>query len=124
MSSGTHAVAHQLEHLGGDQLGLGALAARLQQPHRPVRRARSAPGSNSPRSRWCSARARRGRVVLGAVLEDLVALGERLEQLDRRRATRERGTAGLVAQRDADASAWRASVSIASRWSAVRSSNP
>ena len=33
-----HPVAHQLEHLGGDELGLGALAARLQQPHRAVRR--------------------------------------------------------------------------------------
>ena len=33
------ALAHQLQHRGADQLGLGALAARLQQPHRAVGRA-------------------------------------------------------------------------------------
>ena len=48
-------LAHQLEHLGADQLGLGALAAGLEQPDRAVGPRRDAPGSNSERSRWCSA---------------------------------------------------------------------
>ena len=43
-----HAVAHQLEHLGADDLGLRALAARLEQPHRAVRRARLGAGLEQP----------------------------------------------------------------------------
>ena len=31
-------LAHELQHRGADELGLGALAARLEQPHRAVRR--------------------------------------------------------------------------------------
>ncbi len=63
---------------------------------------RPAPGSNSPRSRWCSASRAAARVVLGAVVQQLVALGQRLEQLDGRRPPGERGAAGLVGERHAD----------------------
>ena len=94
---------HQLEHRGADELGLGALAARLQQPDRAVRRRGAARPARTARARGGAARRARGRrVVLGAVLEDHVSLGERLEQLDRRRAAGERGAARLVGERDAD----------------------
>ena len=68
----------------------------------PLGGRRTAPGSNSSRSRWCSAARAAGRVVLGAVVQQLVALGQRLEELDRRRPARERRPPGLVGERDAD----------------------
>ena len=121
---GTHAGAGQLEDLGGDQLGLGALAARLQQPHGAVRRAPAGVRLEQAALEMVQRFAGVGRVVLGAVGEQLVPLGQRLEQLDRRRAAGERRAAGLVGERDAAPSAWRASVSTASRCSGVRSSKP
>ena len=55
MSSARHPVAQQLEHLGADELGLGALAAGLEQADGAVGRDASRAGSNSERSRWWSA---------------------------------------------------------------------
>ena len=51
------AVAHQLEHLGADDLRLGALAARLQQPHRAVGRALLARRPRTDRARGGGGRA-------------------------------------------------------------------
>ena len=102
MSSGCHPVAQQLEHRGADELGLGALAAGLEQADGAVRRdARR--GRLEQRALEVVEGAAGARcVVLGAGLERDVLAGERLEQLDRRRAARQRGAAGLVGERDAD----------------------
>ena len=102
MSSGTHARAGQLEDLGGDQLGLRALAACLQQPDRAVRRPLAGFGLEQAALEVVQGVAGVRRVVLGPVVEQLVALGERLEQLDGRRPAGERRAAWLVGERDAD----------------------
>ena len=99
---GQHAGARQLEHLGGHQLGLGPLAAGLQQPHRAVGPDPAGARLEQPALEMVQRGAGGRRVVLGAVLQQLVALGQRLEQLDRRRAPRERRPARLVGERDAD----------------------
>ena len=49
-------LAHQLEHRGADELGLGALAAGLQQPHRAVRRAPDADRARTASARGGAAR--------------------------------------------------------------------
>ena len=69
MSSGRDAVAHQLEHLGADELGLRALAARLEQPHRAVRRPRSRAALEQPALEVVQRRPGGGGVVLGALVQ-------------------------------------------------------
>ena len=99
---GRHALAHQLEHLGGHELGLGALAARLQQAHRAVGRARIAPALEQPALQVVQRAPGGRRVVLRAVVEHDVAVGERLQQLDRRGVAGERRPPRLVRQRHPD----------------------
>ena len=71
------AVAHQLEHLGADELRLGALAAGLQQPHRAVGRPLLAAGLEQAALEVVQGGAGRAGVVIGA-----------LGQLDHLRARR------------------------------------
>ena len=59
-----HALAHELEHLGRDQLGLGALPARLQDPHGAVRREPLARGLEQLPLEVVQGRAGAVRVVL------------------------------------------------------------
>ena len=98
---GQHAGAGQLQHLGGDELGLGALAARLEQPDRPVGRDAAGAGLEQAALEVVERRAGGGGVVLGAVGQQFVAVGERFEQLDGRRPAGERRPPGLVGERDA-----------------------
>ena len=56
MSSGATPVAQQLEHLGADQLGLGALAAGLEQPDGAVGRDAAARRARTARARGGAAR--------------------------------------------------------------------
>ena len=98
---GQHAGAGQLQHLGGDELGLGALAARLEQPDRPVGRDAAGAGLEQAALEVVEGRAGGGSVVLGAVGQQFVAVGERFEQLDGRRPAGERRPPGLVGERDA-----------------------
>ena len=94
-------LAHQLEHRGADQLGLGTLAARLEQPDRAVRRPPRRRRARTASARGDAAPAARRRVVLGPLgqVDDLG--GERAQLLDRRRAAGERDPARLVGQRHA-----------------------
>ena len=96
-----HAVAHQLEHLGADDLRLGALAARLQQPHRAVGRALLAAGLEQAALEVVQGGPGEAGVVVGA-LGQLDHLGARGELLHRGRAAGERVAPRLVGQRDAD----------------------
>ena len=98
---GQHAGAGQLQHRGGDELGLGALAARLEQPDRPVGRDAAGAGLEQAALEVVERCAGGGRVVLGAVGQQFVAVGERFEQLDRRRPAGERRPPGLVGERNA-----------------------
>ena len=98
---GQDARAGQLEDLGGHELRLGALAARLQQPHRAVRRPAAGGRLEQAALEVVQGVAGVGRVVLGAVLEQLVALGQRLEQLDGGGPVGERRAARLVGERHA-----------------------
>ena len=99
---GGHAVAQELQDRRSDELGLGALAAGLEQPDGAVgchlRRVGLEQRALEVVERAAGAR----RVVLGAGLEQHVLARERLEQLDRRRAAGERGAARLVRERDGD----------------------
>ena len=91
-------VAHQLEHLGADELGLGALAARLEQADGAVGRAPGAPGLEQGALEVMQRRAGGRRVVLRA-LGQVDDVGERAQLLDRRGAAGEGDAAGLVGQR-------------------------
>ena len=99
---GFHALAHQLEHLGGHQLGLRALAARLEQAHRAVGRAGLAAALEQPALEVVQRAPGRSRVVLRAVVERQVAVRERLEQLHRGGVAGERSPPRLVGQRHPD----------------------
>ena len=97
MSSGGHPVAQQLEHGGADELGLGALAAGLEQADGAVGRDARRVGLEQRALEVVQRAAGARRVVLRARLEHDVLARERLEQLDRRRAAGQRRAAGLVA---------------------------
>ena len=91
-------LAHQLEHGGADQLGLGALAARLEQPHRPVGRALGRLRLEQRPLQVVQRGTGGGRVVLRA-LRQRHDLGERPQLLDDGGAAGERDAARLVRQR-------------------------
>ena len=92
-------LAHQLEHGGADELGLGTLSAGLEQPHRAVGREPDRLGLEQRALQVVQRGARPGRVVLRA-LRQRHDLGQRAQLLDRGGAAGERDAAGLVGERD------------------------
>ncbi len=95
------ALPHELEHGGADQLGLGALPARLEQAHRAVRRQGGGAGLEQAPLEVVQRRAGGRRVVLRALGQVDELGGQRLQLRDRARAAREGHAPGLVGQRDA-----------------------
>ena len=91
-------VAHQLQHLGADDLRLGALAAGLEQPHRTVGRPPLGAALEQRALEVVQRRARRRGVVLGALVQRH-DLRQRRQLLHGRRAARQRVAPGLVGQR-------------------------
>ena len=98
---GGHPVAHQLEHLGADDLGLRALAARLEEAHGAVRRTPLGGGLEQPALEMVQRRPRGAGVVLGA-LGQLDDLPQRRELVDGRGAPGQRVAPRLVRERDPD----------------------
>ena len=105
MSCGRDPLPQELEQRRADELRLRALATRLQQPDRPVRRALRHPALEQPALEMVQGRSRGRRVVLGAVaqLDDLaVGLGQRQQRLHGGGPCLERDPAGLIGQRERD----------------------
>jgi hypothetical protein len=90
---------HQLERRGADELGLGALAAGLEQAHRPVGRALDRVGLEQRPLQVVQRRSSRRRVVLGP-LRQRHDVCERPQLLDGRGTAGERDAPRLVRQRD------------------------
>ncbi len=94
--------AEQLEHLGGDQLGLGQLAAGLQQRDRLARIDPLRSGLEQAPLEVVQHRARTRRVMLAERRQLDHPLGERAKLLDGFGPHRQGRTPGLVGERDRD----------------------
>ena len=116
---------HQLQHLGADELGLGALPARLEQPHGAVRRLPHRSGLEQRALEVVQRRPRRRGVVArtAPAAARPSASGRSSSTVAARPANATRpGSYGSATSTSTPAC--RTSVSTASRWIGVRSSNP
>ncbi len=100
ISSGGEVRVEERADLAGDELELGPLVATFEQAHGSVRVRALGAGLEQPSLEMAERGARARLVVLGARGQRPVFGGQRLERRERGRATRERGSPGLVGQRD------------------------